>query len=81
MLFTSQKTKLLSKDIRKGVKADTHTEWTSLDLSFEDNGIVMTITFTPQRIYDKAEAGKDYIIKFYANPQGKLQINDIELVK
>lgn len=79
MILISEKIRIVSKDKRSGEK--NGRVWNSNDISFEDHGLTTTIPFVPERVYEKAEPNKEYIVKYYINPQGKPQINDIELCK
>lgn len=75
MILKSDKITLTSKEKRNGVKDGRN--WNSNDLSFDDNGLRLTIAFVPEAIWTKAEVNKSYIIKYYVSPNGRPQINDI----
>lgn len=79
MLIISERTRIVAKNKRQGEK--NGRTWTSNDISFEDHGVISTLPFVPDRIYEKVEQNKEYTFKFYLNPQGRININDIELVK
>lgn len=75
MILKSEKLVCTGKEKRNGVKDGK--AWNSNDLSFDDNGVRLTIAFVPESVWTKAEQGKSYIIKYYVSPSGRPQINDI----
>lgn len=70
-----------SKGINHVVSSKNGKEYDLKTLYIKDNNGIITSVVVNENIYNKAEVGKIYKIKVILDYQGKLNINDIELVK
>lgn len=70
-----------SKGINHVIRKSDGKEFDLKTLYLKDTNGAITTLVVRDGIYDKAEIGKNYKIKVILTYDGKLQINDIELVK
>lgn len=78
MIIKSEKVKIVGKGERSGEK--NGRLWTSKDVYFQDkDGTTIQTAFNNDVVYNKAVENKDCILKVYLSPNGRFNLNDIEL--
>lgn len=79
MIIKSSKFVVKEKTNEKRTSTKTEKEYIDnmLFLQAED-GLMYTMHFCSDYIYNKAEKGKQYILKYYLDTNAKLILNDIE---
>lgn len=80
MIIKTNNLKLEDKGIFEGVSKKTGNAFKMYQLYVND-GEIITKIMANEVLFNKAEKGKVYQLKFYINPNGQINLNDIELVK
>lgn len=78
MIIKSLKTKCKGKEEVKGISGKTGKEYNNKQVYFEDaDGTIITLSFVNDIVYNKATKDKEFILKFYISPNGRINLNDI----
>lgn len=77
MIIKSEKIKCKGKEEMKGISKQGK-EYTNKIIYFEDkDNTILSIPFCNEMVFNKATKDKDYTLKFYLSPNGKINLNDI----
>ncbi len=80
MLIKTKQVKVVGKVKEKRISSKG-TEYTYIAIYVKDQeGIMYTIAYINDFIYQKAEENKEYILIYNLDTKGQLEINDIESV-
>lgn len=81
MLIKSKQVKLVGK-LKEKRLSSKGSEYNYMALYVKDNeGIMYTIDYINDYVYNKAEENKDCILIYNLDTKGNVEINDIESVK
>lgn len=81
MLIKTKQLKLVGK-LKEKKLSSKGSEYNYMALYFKDNeGIMYTIAYMNDYVYNKAEENKDYILIYNLDTKGNVELNDIESVK
>ena len=78
MIIKSEKIKCKGKEERKGTSKATGNEYINKVVYFEDkDSTIIEMSFCNDLVYNKATKDKEYQLKFYLSPNGRINLNDI----
>ena len=78
MIIKSEKLKCKGKEEVKGISKQTGNEYINKKIYLEDkDGTILEISFCNDIVFNKAIKDKDYTLKYYLAPNGKINLNDL----